>query len=144
MVYGDSGQYPPSIDCLYNVLCFFNRISFMNCNTLVRKVYEELMILHECGFNTWCSKAFDLMKQYCLASNPNLSDFHLFSLEAAMVMNPSSRKSSFPFLPDSSSENLILIKSMDNLENIDVETFFSSPLTTFPHRSRRLRPLRPS
>ena len=75
MVYGESGQIPPSIDCLYNVFCFLNRVSFMNDNTIVKKVYNELFILQECGFETCLGKARILMNNYGLTFNSNKNDF---------------------------------------------------------------------
>ena len=75
MVYGETGQFPPSINCLHNTLCFLNRISYMNTDTLVRQVYEELGKLQACGFNNWYGKAWELMNTYGLSINSNHNHF---------------------------------------------------------------------
>ena len=66
MVLGESGQYPPRLDCIYNNVSFLNRILNMNAKSLVNQVYMELQRLQECGFNTWCSKAWELVHNYNL------------------------------------------------------------------------------
>ena len=64
MVLGESGQFLPSIDCISNTVSFLNRILNMNNNSLVLKVFNELQKLHECGFITWCTHAWDLARRY--------------------------------------------------------------------------------
>ena len=74
-VYGEAGQFPPSIDCIYNTLCFLNRIIYMDRKTLIRQVYDELNVLQDCGFQTWSGKAWELMHTYSLLSDPNHKSF---------------------------------------------------------------------
>ena len=75
MVYGETGQFPPSIDCIYNTICFLNRIACMNSDTLVRQAYEELNALQVCGFQTWCGKAWELMQLYGIPFNSDQNSF---------------------------------------------------------------------
>ena len=75
MVHGESGLLPPSVDCVYNTLCFLNRVSLMNSNTLVKQVYDELNVLKMCGFENWCSKAYDLMQVNGLVFNSSQNEF---------------------------------------------------------------------
>ena len=77
MVLGESGQFLPSNDCIFNVVSFLNRLLHMNENYLVKKVYNELQKLHDCGFNTWCSKAWELVHQYNLNIDLDKLNFKL-------------------------------------------------------------------
>ena len=64
MVVGESGQIPPSISCHINTICYLHRLRNLPTNTLVKAMYMELSKLHECGFNTWVSKALTLVQTY--------------------------------------------------------------------------------
>ena len=64
MVVGESGQIPPSICCHINAICYLHRLRNLPTNTLVKAMYMELSKLHECGFNTWVSKALTLVQTY--------------------------------------------------------------------------------
>ena len=64
MVVGESGQIPPSIYCHINAICYLHRLRNLPTNTLVKAMYMELSKLHECGFNTWVSKALTLVQTY--------------------------------------------------------------------------------
>ena len=75
MVLGETGQILPSIDCVSNVIKFVNRLEFMSDDTFVKQVYNELRQLHHVGFNTWFSKASELVKQNNIILNPNLKIF---------------------------------------------------------------------
>ena len=75
MVLGETGQILPSIDCISNVIKFVNRLEFMSDNTFVKQVYNELRRLHYCGFDTWFSKASELVNHNNMIFNPNLKIF---------------------------------------------------------------------
>ena len=75
MVYGETGEFSPSLSCIYNNTCFLNRISHMDSKSLVRLVYDELGELHRCGFKNWYGKAWDLMTFYNLSMNLDQNRF---------------------------------------------------------------------
>ena len=79
IVIGETGQIPPSTDCMCNVVKFLNRLEYMDNNVLVRKVYNELCFLEKCGFKTWYSKAWELVFKYKLKPKSNLDAFKLES-----------------------------------------------------------------
>ena len=90
MVYGETGQFPPSVSCLYNTFCFLNRISRMDKNALVRQVYDELGVLNRCGFDNWYGKAWELMESYDMSENVNLELFKkvaIMTLKTKFVQN---------------------------------------------------------
>ena len=64
IVVGESGQILPSISCHINAICYLHRLRNLPTNTLVKAMYMELSKLHECGFNTWVSKALTLVQKY--------------------------------------------------------------------------------
>ena len=64
MVVGESGQIPQSISCHINAICYLHRLRNLPTNTLVKAMYMELSKLHECGFDTWVSKALTLVQTY--------------------------------------------------------------------------------
>ena len=77
MILGESGQIPPSIHCLYSCITFLNRIHHMDECTYVKQVYNELNRLHECGFHTWCSQAWELVNKYKLTQDSDNCKFKL-------------------------------------------------------------------
>ena len=75
MVIGETGFILPSVDCIRNTVCFHNRITHMDNSFLVREVYDELKNLHECGFPTWFSKAYDILRDNSLEIDISRSNF---------------------------------------------------------------------
>ena len=69
IVDGGCGQFPPSVFCQINTLCFLNRVE----NTLegkIRKlVFEELRRLGDQGFQTWISQGYELANSRGLDSD---------------------------------------------------------------------------
>ena len=77
MVLGETGQFLPSSDCISNVSKYLNRVRNMNDGCITKQVYNELVLLDSCGFDTWYSRASDLVHKYSLESNPNLQKYKL-------------------------------------------------------------------
>ena len=75
IVFGETGQFPPSLDSMYQTVNFLNRVSIMEDSDLVKQVYMELKILHECGFITWFGKAWELVDRFNLDIGLNNSSF---------------------------------------------------------------------
>ena len=61
---GECGVYPPSIHCHSNVLIYFNRVSHMPNDCMMRKAYNALFQLHSQGFRTWVSRVCELAEYY--------------------------------------------------------------------------------
>ena len=57
---------PPSVMCTNNTPCFFNRLNFMDDDSLVKQVYIELQRLTEQGFYTWVSYLRKIADSYQL------------------------------------------------------------------------------
>ena len=66
IVYGECGQFPPSVHCQINTLCLWNRLANTPANKIVRQVYDELKRLGDQGFQTWITKACELVRSYGL------------------------------------------------------------------------------
>ena len=75
IVYGETGQIAPHVSCIYNSITYFNRVLYMDDNTLVKQVFNELAHLHECGFqnHNWFSNARVLVDKYQIEVNSNQS-----------------------------------------------------------------------
>ena len=69
IVVEESGQIPPSVSCHINTICYLYRLQNLTTNNLVNDMYMELLKLHECGFNTWVSKALNLVQEYGININ---------------------------------------------------------------------------
>ena len=72
---GESGQILPSVACMYNSLCFFNRLNHMSEHCIVKKVFNEVKTLHECGFKTWYGRAINLLEYYQIDLKSNQDIF---------------------------------------------------------------------
>ena len=68
-IVGESGQIPPSVSCHIKNICYVHRLQNITTNNLVSDMYMELLKLHECGFNTWVSKALNLVQEYGININ---------------------------------------------------------------------------
>ena len=66
IVYGECGQFPPSVHCQINTLCLWNRLANAPANKIVKQVYDELKRLGDQGFQTWITKACELARSYGL------------------------------------------------------------------------------
>ena len=82
MVYGETGQMPPSVECISNVLKFVNRLEFINDNSLVKQVYKDQIRLSSLGFHTWYSSASELVDKYQIVPTSNLVKFKIESQKA--------------------------------------------------------------
>ena len=69
IVYGECGQFPPSVFCQINTLCFWNRVENAQEGKIVKLVFEELRRLGDQGFQTWISKACELANSCGLDSD---------------------------------------------------------------------------
>ena len=68
-VVGESSQIQPSFSCHINAICYLHRLQNLNTNNLVKAMYMELLKFHECGFNTWVSKALKLVQEHGININ---------------------------------------------------------------------------
>lgn len=66
IVAGECGRLPPSVRCVISSLCYFNRVSHMDNESLVKKVFLELYNLSEQGFGTNVDRVFTIAKHYKL------------------------------------------------------------------------------
>lgn len=64
IVEGETGQIPPSVYAKVNVICYLERLQSLKSNTIVKQVYHDLLRLHECGHNTWVTRACELAGKY--------------------------------------------------------------------------------
>ena len=64
IIYGKCGIYPPSVFCQTDVLCYLHRLLTMSDRKLVKSVFCTLNALHNQGFPTWVTKAYDLAETY--------------------------------------------------------------------------------
>ena len=62
--WGETGLIPMSIKSHINVLTYFVRLRDLPNSMVVRKVFSELKMLHECGFCNWYSKVMELSRRY--------------------------------------------------------------------------------
>ena len=69
IIYGECGQFPPSVFCQINTLCFLNRVENAQEGKIVKLVFEELRRLGDQGFQTWISKAYELANSCGLDSD---------------------------------------------------------------------------
>ena len=69
MVIGESGQLPPSVFSHINVLSYMGRLQTLPAHTIAKRIYTELFRLHNCGWNTWVTKAFALSERYGISFN---------------------------------------------------------------------------
>ena len=65
----ESGQIRPSVCCHISAICYLHRLQNLTANNFVNEMYMELLKLHECGFNTWVSKALNLVQEYGINNN---------------------------------------------------------------------------
>jgi len=72
---GECGKFPPSTHCHISTLCFMNRLYHMNNGRFSKKVYNELVNLHEQGFNTWATGVMQLKDQLELDISLNPRSF---------------------------------------------------------------------
>ena len=49
----------------------------MSNDTYVKQVYNELLRMHECGFYTWCSQTWELVRDYGIELDSDQSKFKL-------------------------------------------------------------------
>ena len=77
IVFGECGVYPPSVSCHVNVLCFYNRVTRMSDNSIVKRVFTMLYKMHEIGFNNWVSKVHELARSYKIHENLSDANFKL-------------------------------------------------------------------
>ena len=66
IVYGECGKYPPSIFCQVNVLCYLHRLLTLQGGKMIKSVFCTLNDLHDQGFLTWVTKAYDLAGTYTI------------------------------------------------------------------------------
>ena len=64
IAYGGCGKYPPSIFCQVNVLCYLHRLLTLQGGKIIKSVFCTLNDLHDQGFLTWVTKAYDLAGTY--------------------------------------------------------------------------------
>lgn len=64
MTIGECGRAPPSVYCNINTLCYLNRLEKMQPTSIAKQVYWELSKLHDLGFKTWATKAWELVRKY--------------------------------------------------------------------------------
>ena len=75
ITYGECGKVPISNSIKQSLLCFLNRIHHKPSDFLVKKVYLELVKLHELGFNTWVTSGYKLFNDCGLNFDSNLDSF---------------------------------------------------------------------
>ena len=61
---GEAGMIPPKIKCHENVIINFVRLNSMLEDSIVKKVFNELIYLHHMGFRSWISRVLELGKTY--------------------------------------------------------------------------------
>lgn len=57
---------PPSLYCIVSVLRYYNRLTHLPNDMIVKKVFNELTKLHDMGFPTWIGKVCDLAQEYSI------------------------------------------------------------------------------
>ncbi len=62
-VYGEYGIYPLEVRLQGNVIKFLHRLENMPPSSPVKWVYDDLRSLHNCGFRTWVTKAFEIFRE---------------------------------------------------------------------------------
>ena len=60
MSFGEVGITPPSVQSQINIISYFYRIKNMADSRLAKIVFNELVHLHELGFNTWVSDVMNI------------------------------------------------------------------------------------
>ena len=65
-VYGETGRFPLVLRQQLNQVKYWCRIMGMEQSNPVKCVYDEILKLHLCGFNTWCSHVENTLTRYGL------------------------------------------------------------------------------